>query len=333
MNTETSAEMQKARDSEGADDRPPGPLRFAVVLRVAGPLAAAAWWVGALARDRNWATTFCYYFPPVVMAGVGAAWLILTRGRTRSAARGFMVLTTVAAVAKVGVLDCSWHPPPEPPAEARPFRFVHWNVARGAFRVDQVWRTLIDARPDVCLLSEAPFTPDLHDRLRSVVREGVVLVAWDMALVSRYPAEPTDRFSGSGIRAWSIRIRAPGGPFDLLAVDFSSSPFRDRRPPMFLLMQWLEARDGRVPLVIAGDFNIPRDSLRFDALRRQFRHAYETSGRGWPYSWPVPLPLYAIDHVWLSAGIQAATYRMATAPCSDHRRQAATLWIDGGAGR
>ena len=122
-------------------------------------------------------------------------------------------------------------------------------------------------------------------------------------------------------RGWRARLATPQGELDILLFDVVSHPTLDRRLPMQDLVSWLDQRRSRQPLLVVGDFNTARDSLSFDPLRQRLRNSYEEAGRGWPYSWPMPLPLYAIDHCWYSTGVEIHQSHYRWSLLSDHRRQ------------
>jgi vancomycin resistance protein VanJ len=58
------------------------------------------------------------------------------------------------------------------------------------------------------------------------------------------------------------------------------------------------------PVVIMGDVNTPSDSVQFRTLRKKFRNAFETGGRGNVTTWPMPCPVLAIDHIWTSGRVE-----------------------------
>jgi endonuclease/exonuclease/phosphatase (EEP) superfamily protein YafD len=55
-----------------------------------------------------------------------------------------------------------------------------------------------------------------------------------------------------------------------------------------------------LPILLGGDFNMPSDSATFAPLRRAFRSAFESAGRGYGYTRPVSFPWIRIDHLLAS---------------------------------
>lgn len=76
-----------------------------------------------------------------------------------------------------------------------------------------------------------------------------------------------------------------------------------------------------VPFWVVGDFNAPRRSRALCELPAGYRHAYDTAGTGCGYTWPVPIPMYALDHSLHSASIVPVRYTLESSVYSDHRLQ------------
>jgi endonuclease/exonuclease/phosphatase (EEP) superfamily protein YafD len=60
------------------------------------------------------------------------------------------------------------------------------------------------------------------------------------------------------------------------------------------------------PVIIAGDFNTPLDSVHLDQLRGlELSEAFETAGSGYLPTWPVPAPVLSLDQIWMSRQFKA----------------------------
>ena len=106
----------------------------------------------------------------------------------------------------------------------------------------------------------------------------------------------------------------------MIAVDVDGHPLRPRRGPIQAVADL--ASEGGVETVVAGDFNTPRRARSFDPLRLTHRNGFAAAGRGWAASWPAPLPVLDIDHVWLPRSIEPSRILCAglrPAAGSDHR--------------
>ena len=180
---------------------------------------------------------------------------------------------------------------------------------------------------DICLLSESPRYADVADLARRHLDTPYALVDAGMALLSKYPFEPLGSLKLTNGKGWAVRIATPNGPLNLVIVDLISHPTLDRRVPIQQLSDWIGTLPASIPVIVLGDFNTPRDSLSFDPLRKRLRNAYEIAGRGWPYSWPLPAPVFSIDHAWVSPSVHVLNYSMKSSWLSDHRRQVMDIEI------
>lgn len=73
-----------------------------------------------------------------------------------------------------------------------------------------------------------------------------------------------------------------------------------------------------------GDFNTPRESSHFRQLRKPMTHAFETAGRGLADTWPVPIPVLSLDHIWTTPGLRVVQCRLGGG-VADHRPVMADL--------
>jgi vancomycin resistance protein VanJ len=282
------------------------------------PALAVAWLIGVTLRDRWRILIPFFYVPAVLVAAAGLVWLVIF-WRRRSALRGLVAAVAAAGLVKALAVDFAWHD--ERGAAPRSIRVVHWNIARGLFGPDALLPVLAADQADIYVLSEFPGHPDFYRLPAQLIPGGQVLTRSGMLLISRYPFEFKHSIRVPGAPGWYCRIATPYGPLDLLAIDLVSDPHRLRKSRMAPIIEWVAGHDRRVPLVIVGDFNTPRDSIYFEPLREHVFHAYEKVGRGWPYTWPTPFPLYAIDHAWVSPRVRIYRYRLVSSRLSDHRRQ------------
>lgn len=216
---------------------------------------------------------------------------------------------------------------PRPDAPVAGFRLMSWNVLADHAEHDQVVDQLRTARPDVVALTEV--TPGLVARLE---REGI----WPyrhfepahyegLGVLSRHPIVRVDvARPGPTLQFPLLRVQLDvrGVPVEVVVVH-TATPMNevgiaDRNATVVWLAE--QARQSPVPLVIAGDLNLPPWTSEFHALVRDGgltdAVAWRQVGPTWP-CWldPVGLPL---DHVLTTplAHVRAIT----RSPCgpSDH---------------
>jgi endonuclease/exonuclease/phosphatase (EEP) superfamily protein YafD len=103
----------------------------------------------------------------------------------------------------------------------------------------------------------------------------------------------------------------------VVGVDVGANPLR----PRGRAFEPLDALLARVkPDLVLGDFNTPRDSVFFEAWRSAgYRHAFEAAGNGTDLTWPMPLPVLSLDHVWSGPRLAPRSCRHVGSWASDHR--------------
>lgn len=288
------------------------------------PCLGLAWLIGWMAKDRTPATVWLYFIPAVAVITYNLPWLALYRAR-RTVLRALVEGITVLAVLKVALVDCSWNKRKDAPPGH--LHVVHWNVGQWDDRITNQILAVAADKPDVCLLSEAPRYSDVAALARRHLGTPYSLVDAGMALLSKYPFEPLGSLKLTNAKGWAVRVATPKGPLNLVIVDLISHPTLNRGVPIQQISDWIGKLPPSIPVIVLGDFNTPRDALSFDPLRKRLRNAYEIAGRGWPYSWPIPVPVYSIDHAWVSRSVHVLNYSMKGSWLSDHRRQVMDIEI------
>lgn len=147
-----------------------------------------------------------------------------------------------------------------------------------------------------------------------VSREGSIASRWP--IVWEMPAYPETVASGE---RWTgklelVRLRTPSG-VELAAASAHLPTLRYGMSRFFTAdvaggrrhLDWwgneisrmlsAVARSNDLPLILAGDFNMPADDSTMAGLRAHFRFAFEEAGWGYGYTRPARLPWIRIDHV------------------------------------
>ncbi len=114
-----------------------------------------------------------------------------------------------------------------------------------------------------------------------------------------------------------LPVEVDGMTFQCAIVDIESSIFNSRATPLSRLAEELGSVSGSV--VVSGDFNTPLDSVHWGPLSERFSSATREAGSGYCATWPVPLPLMALDQVWYNAGIEPLSHSLGWSWASDHR--------------
>lgn len=301
--------------------------------RVRRAVAGAARWLPAIGlgfgafaalvrltvRDRvPGLSTLFYATPPAVLGALmlacGVGWFMRRRWRPGGISLGLAVLCGLwqVAASRFG------NPPPHGPSGPT-LRVLFWNLAHGSRGWERIAAELARHDPDVaCFVETGPRTADqvaVLDRLfpgqdrQWLDREMLVITKGRLERVSILPLD-------HGSRIAIVRLTCRERERELVLVDIESDLLRSRREALENLVR--HCRYAR-PEIVLGDFNTPRDSALLGELRKDYVHAFEAAGNGFDGTWPMPLPILSIDHVWCARSLGVVSCRLVGSGASDHR--------------
>lgn len=317
----------------------PDPTERPAVRSVRRIVAGAAAWLMSVAagagiivrltvQDHYHLPAIVFYMlsPASILGCAGFAgvlfWLL---GRNRNAAR--MLLVAVACVVWVGGTMFHFHPQAERSDQS--VRVLFWNVFRGHLGWDAILDLIHDESPDIVVLAETgkprvskdfwtEYCPD-YDHCATFPHQVVVL--------SKYPIDESAILHHSPQGFFGrLQLCIDRDKLALIVCDLPGNPWRRRSESTALLTE-LAAEYSGTPAVIVGDMNTPVDSVYIDQLRTRFRNAFSLNGYGYHATWPMPLPVIAIDHCWVSHHIEVAACSIKWTAGSDHRPIVADLII------
>lgn len=275
------------------------------------------------ARDANVPLALIYYFgqPFVFAAFLMAAALIWWTARLRSLA---IVALLLAGACGVWWAQANFAPYRETTApRIASARLMLWNLNGAWLGTRALGKIIREEQPDVVGLLETWLSePLLHEVIQaSEIPYNYAYAGQDYGMILLARGSVLDVRSeniAARTHLLAARLELAAGSARVALVDVPSNPFRSRSIPLNAV--GLLARELRdEPLVLFGDFNTPPDSLHFAALRSELRNAFEAAGEGYAPTWPMPLPLLALDQVWLGRAWEALRCRARTTLFSDHR--------------
>ncbi len=263
---------------------------------------------------------FYYALPmPVVAAAllVGLALALVRERRAELIACGVLLAACIATHRTTAFVIAA-------PARAPVTRSISgllWNTWRARPGLAEMIREIRLQDPDLFVLVEPPV--DAHKdplvRLRELMPEyRFAFVGRRFVIAARgRVGKPSDRPLDGGSAA-TVTLTIHDIEVRVLCVDVGSSPLRGRRGPLRQIAE-LAAPLVAIPALVLGDFNTPRRSVHFEDLRSAWTHAFEAAGSGYDATWPEPVPVLSIDHVWGSAGLKFTDCRIVPTKLSDHR--------------
>jgi vancomycin resistance protein VanJ len=286
-------------------------------LKIAAAVAAsffAAWLLGQALRDRTWLTGLCFYIPtPALLVTLLIVGFWAVRRHMRRAGIALLLLAAVN-VAFVAMVENNFKSPQRSGSLRVPLRVVHWNVFAGRLGWPEACQRLLAMSADAYFISEAPdeFSPADFPGYEALRRETMAV-----AVRGRLSDLRTLRDSSLG-QVHALIWHSAQGEVRCLIADFPSSLLVHRHPQLVDVVRLIELN--RSDLVL-GDFNAPRRSAALSALPLGYAHAYDSAGSGWSYTWPVPVPCYALDQCLHGPRIHPHRYDLITTRLSDHRLQ------------
>lgn len=204
------------------------------------------------------------------------------------------------------------------PAESATLLF--WNVCRGYGDYEAVGAEITAMNADVVALVEATEAGQNEGLWRRVcpgyavtrLGSGMILLHRGEQLGWEFGAVPGD------CRYQVLDLKVKEQRFTLIVIDVKSDP-RFSKKPSFDRLEELIARYSDRPLIIAGDFNTPLESIYISRMRQRMQNSFEVSGSGFRDTWPVVLPVLSLDQVWGNESVRFHQTENGWSLRSDHR--------------
>lgn len=277
-------------------------------------------------RDSFPPLAFAYYATPPLVVAVFSLMLAWYGRRNREASTLWLNCNRTTAALGIlcmvywGYSSFRMGTPPSKTAETVSLMF--WNVGRGEVAswdriADEV--QLINA--DVVAMAEVTAPEAQAPEFWETRLPGYTAVAARENLMLLVKGQTRETAHGNLASRGYYRVfstRVQNETFQVLLADLASNPFRSRNAPLKQLFELIQ-KQRAIPTVVVGDFNTPPTSVCFDEWRHDWTRAWDVSGAGYGPTWPQPLPLLAIDHIWGNRQIAFRHCRGRWSRCSDHR--------------
>ena len=308
------------------------PRKLAGVSLLTVSVLLALWLIGQIARDATWLSGLCFYIPsPLLVMLLVLTACVQFRLGNRLRSRAVWVAATLPLFFVVFIENSFSLPAVQErktineraenaTSGAKKTRLVHWNVCRGGLGWESIQEELANRAADIYIVSEVPAIHDALAPLLERLGEEFSAVRFSsLAVIARGELSYESRLANYGpMRTFPVSWQFAGQSLTLIVVDIDSKVTLSRDP---LLRGLNEIIKSQRPDLVIGDLNAPRRSLALDDLPSGFRHAYHSAGAGWGYTWPVPLPMYSLDHCIHGPRVLPVKYELDTSVLSDHRMQ------------
>lgn len=277
---------------------------------------------------RHWVADLFSHFPVHYLGGATLAALVFiaTAGRRLP----LFIAVAVVAVNLVIVwpyLAGSLRALPAQP-EGAGISMVAWNLNYRNVDFESA-RAYLGARDhDVLLLTE--FTPRWREALAALEEEYTYVAlhprfdAWGIGLYSRYPieVEALDLVEKASTTL-RVLVDLPGGPLRLYGVHLfspTSGKASELRNAQLDLLAGMVSAEDRVPVMVAGDFNVTPFSPWFRKFTRATGLGDARRPFGLHFTWPVArIPIWvAIDHCLVNDAVDVGRVVAGRAAGSDH---------------
>lgn len=277
-------------------------------------IAVSLWAAGQCYQDLTWLSGLCFYCPSSVLASGLAALSLLQRKRIRAAI--CYALLAVPPLLCVLLVENHWiRPSTDDQSDTTTnLRVLHWNIARTVMGWEAQKQLIHSHDPGLIVLSETS-----ADVLDSDFPGFQVLRVRDMLVASSGRMHVSGSLvPGGALDAVLVTCELPGRALRLIVADMTSNLNVHRD---LYLQPFLQVIREQQPDLIVGDFNAPRLSRAFRNLPEGWRHAYDAAGAGWSSTWPVPVPVLAIDQCICGPRLTPVRYELRSTLLSDHRIQ------------
>jgi len=299
------------------------PKRFARFLRAARLLFllgrvgllvifVAGLWLRLSYRDSwdyPWAT-FHYLTPYSLLAGLALPEFVLQIVARRRV--GILILSACVLIPAALWLHSGLRFRSAPPVEGEDaIRTVFWNADHFDFQgIPEAAEKLREFDADLLFLTEGivdygtqkrVFPAIFPDHEMLFLAEGRLALLKNGKILRRHYSFVGEHRQGTLLQ---LLIECKGRRFVLGIFDHRSDIDLSRRLALHKLVPVIDHYAGlNIPFLLLGDFNTPADSVHLEAVRSRMTNAFDVAGTGFRGTWPMPLPVLALDQVWTSEGV------------------------------
>lgn len=270
-------------------------------------------------RDRVWGLSMLFYATPWIVIALASAFACVGFWALRKLRLCAVHVWLTAVALVLWSLHSFRVSPPAPEPAASDCNILFWNAAHPKVRLQGRLKLLTSINADIYGIAESKtFSRPKGEWPAAFPGRHFTVGPAGMLLIT---SEPFEILSKGRIGPYSHyfagKTTVRGQTVGVVFADLVALPWKSRARAFRELHKVL----AELPLenvCLMGDFNTPRDSVFFDAMRPDWISAPEARGQGWIETWPAFTPLLGIDHLW-SRGMRPVDCRMQSTIYSDHR--------------
>jgi endonuclease/exonuclease/phosphatase (EEP) superfamily protein YafD len=262
---------------------------------------------------------FVFYLPAPLLTSLGIV-AVLTSGVFRWRSRtAFTVLFLLLGAAALRIDHPALWSEPGATEELADFRVMTFNVMAYNLGEARVFKLIEDQNPDVLVLLEGSFGGRSPERLvKALGPDYRWAIGRQVAIATRLDLiDSRMMLSTRETKAFEVRVQVAGAEVAIVGVDMMGPVSRRDREGFETLAALMASLDGN--LIVAGDFNVPRGSRWLGAAMGDFRDDFLRAGtQRWQASWPMPIPLWQIDHSFSKGRVNPVRATLIHNLVSDH---------------
>lgn len=197
-------------------------------------------------------------------------------------------------------------------------KLLYWNLAkRSQLPIAYISEKVNQHQPEILAFVEAPHTTLKNlDALKKALPnysfktlDGAMLIAakGDIELLDFDLEEDNYKINLLKIKTNTLNLK-------LILTDLTANVFVNKEIPLSFVSNSAKTNDVDI---IVGDFNTPYESVYFDEYKQNFT-SFHTYNNGLTATWPLGIPLFEIDHMWMSNKHQPQYLNKYYSDASDH---------------
>ncbi len=270
-------------------------------------------------RDSLIGFSTLYYMTPLALIVVGAGMCLLSSYWNRKRFSSFFWLIVFSATL-VWWIQTDWRFQTRVEVNEQEMTILFANIARTK-DPESIAAKIREINPDIVALVEAMVVTNAdRDSWKktfpeynySMINGGTQLLAKGKI------GPPWVKALKDGSKLSRSIVTIDGVDLHCYVVDIKSTITASREHALDELAKFT-LKSTEKPVLIMGDFNTPPESVHFNALRENYVNLFESAGSGYAATWPFPLPVLALDQIWINHRVTPIECGHQINSRSDHR--------------